>query len=170
MGSQAVENEPVGVIGRLMQELGKLPGIGPKSAERLAHHLLAAARPEVIDSRRRFASDQGADPPVQGVLQPDGERLCSICADPRRDRRALRRGTAARRDGAGALGEISGGVTMCCTAGWRRSTGWGRTVDDRPTAGSRAGRRRAGSHHGDQPHHGGRRDGAVSVDLLDRWA
>jgi len=27
-----------------MEELGKLPGIGPKTAERLAHHLLAASQ------------------------------------------------------------------------------------------------------------------------------
>src|SRR5205085_2351576 len=40
--------EPVGAIARLTHELGKLPGIGPKTAERLTHHLLAASRSEVL--------------------------------------------------------------------------------------------------------------------------
>jgi len=49
VASQAGDGEPIGVIGRLMRELGKLPGIGPKSAERLAHHLLGAPRGYVIE-------------------------------------------------------------------------------------------------------------------------
>ena len=43
-----MSEEPVGVMARAMRELGKLPGIGPKTAERLAHHLLAADRAEVL--------------------------------------------------------------------------------------------------------------------------
>ena len=31
-----------------MQELGKLPGIGPKSAERITHYLLGAGHAEVL--------------------------------------------------------------------------------------------------------------------------
>ena len=40
--------EAAGVIGRLIEELNRLPGIGPKTAERLTHHLLAAPRSEVL--------------------------------------------------------------------------------------------------------------------------
>ena len=43
-----MSSESLGAIARLTQELGKLPGIGPKSAERLTHHLLAADRAEVL--------------------------------------------------------------------------------------------------------------------------
>ena len=43
-----MDSPPQGVIARLAHELGKLPGIGPKSAERLTHHLLAAPRNEVL--------------------------------------------------------------------------------------------------------------------------
>ena len=43
-----MERQPGGVIGRLTEELGKLPGIGPKTAERLTHHLLAADRATVL--------------------------------------------------------------------------------------------------------------------------
>jgi hypothetical protein len=47
-----VDSPPQGVIARLARELGKLPGVGTKSAERLTHHLLAAhaARPEALTS------------------------------------------------------------------------------------------------------------------------
>ena len=40
--------EAAGVISRLMEEFGKLPGIGPKTAERLTHYLLAADRTEAL--------------------------------------------------------------------------------------------------------------------------
>jgi 3-methyladenine DNA glycosylase/8-oxoguanine DNA glycosylase len=40
--------EPPGAIARLMEELGKLPGIGPKSAERITHFLLSAGSKEVL--------------------------------------------------------------------------------------------------------------------------
>ena len=36
--------EATGVIAGLLTELAKLPGVGPKSAERIAHHLLAGDR------------------------------------------------------------------------------------------------------------------------------
>ena len=40
--------EAGGAIARLTQELGKLPGIGPKTAERLTHFLLAASSDQVL--------------------------------------------------------------------------------------------------------------------------
>ena len=43
-----MDTEPVGAIAVLMRELGKLPGIGPKTAERLTHHLLGAGRAAVL--------------------------------------------------------------------------------------------------------------------------
>jgi recombination protein RecR len=38
----------MGTIERLMEELGKLPGIGPKSAERITHFLLATETKDVL--------------------------------------------------------------------------------------------------------------------------
>jgi recombination protein RecR len=82
---RGTENEPVGAIARLTHELGKLPGIGPKTAERLTHHLLAAGRAEVLalaDALRAVIED------VRRCRQccnlTEGE-LCPLCADPRRD-------------------------------------------------------------------------------------
>jgi recombination protein RecR len=74
-----------GVIQDLIDELGRLPGVGPKSAQRIAFHLLqsdpvdvrrlAAALIEVME-KVRFCS-------VCGNVSADEQ--CKICRDPRRD-------------------------------------------------------------------------------------
>jgi recombination protein RecR len=81
----AVASEPVGVIGRLIRELGRLPGIGPKTAERLAHHLLAADRDVVFalaDALRSVKESIRLCSQCCGLAEGD---LCPICADPARD-------------------------------------------------------------------------------------
>jgi len=77
--------EASGAVARLMQEFGKLPGIGPKSAERLTHYLLTASRREVLalaDALRAVAEQ--VRPCRQCYNLTEGE-LCGICSDPRRD-------------------------------------------------------------------------------------
>lgn len=75
-----------GPVQDLIDELGKLPGVGPKSAQRIAFHLLQVEPPEIdrlqavlqkIRDGVRFCAQCGT--------VADGE-LCRICADPRRDR------------------------------------------------------------------------------------
>jgi recombination protein RecR len=80
-----VDTEPVGVIARLMSELGKLPGIGPKSAERLAHHLLQAPRPEVFALADALRAVKEQIRPCQVCCNPTEDDLCSVCSDARRD-------------------------------------------------------------------------------------
>jgi recombination protein RecR len=80
-----VGTESNGAIGRLTAELGKLPGIGPKSAERLTHHLLGADRDSVLalaDALR--AVKENIQLCRQCCNLTEGE-LCSICSDSRRD-------------------------------------------------------------------------------------
>jgi recombination protein RecR len=74
-----------GVVQDLIDELGRLPGVGPKSAQRIAFHLLAADPVDVrrlaqvlveVKERVRFCSVCG------NVAEED---VCRICRDPRRD-------------------------------------------------------------------------------------
>ena len=76
-------------VGRLIDELAKLPGIGRKSAERLAYHLLRVHQSEAL----------GLADAIRDVRQnvrycsvcfnlAEGER-CAICSDPKRDQTQL---------------------------------------------------------------------------------
>jgi recombination protein RecR len=77
------------IIDQLAGELARLPGIGPKTALRLIHHLLKGS-PE--DTRRlsRLVRDL-ADKvhPCARCGNFSDEELCAVCADPRRDQRLL---------------------------------------------------------------------------------
>jgi recombination protein RecR len=78
-----------GVVQDLIDELGRLPGVGPKSAQRIAFHLLAADPADVrrladalteVKEKVRFCRTCG------NVAQ---DEQCRICADPRRDPHVL---------------------------------------------------------------------------------
>ncbi len=69
----------------LIDELGRLPGVGPKSAQRIAFHILQAEPADVrrlaqalleVKAKVRFCATCG------NVAQ---EELCGICRDSRRD-------------------------------------------------------------------------------------
>jgi recombination protein RecR len=75
-----------GPLERLLAELAKLPGIGPKTAARLAHHLL-----KLPATRARELAEAIVD--VKEKLfhcsicnAITAAEPCAICADPRRDR------------------------------------------------------------------------------------
>jgi len=74
-----------GAIQDLIDELGRLPGIGPKSAQRIAFHIIQSERVDVtrlvdvlrtVKERVKFCT-------VCGNISE--EDLCRICRDPRRD-------------------------------------------------------------------------------------
>jgi recombination protein RecR len=74
-----------GVVQDLIDELGKLPNVGPKSAQRIAFHLLAADAADVrrlaqvlleVKDKVRFCAICG------NVAEAE---QCRICLDPRRD-------------------------------------------------------------------------------------
>ncbi len=74
-----------GIVQELIDELGRLPGIGPKSAQRIAFHILQTESFDVsrlasvlieVREKVRFCEICG------NVTQ---EVTCSICRDPRRD-------------------------------------------------------------------------------------
>jgi recombination protein RecR len=78
-----------GVVQDLIDELGRLPGVGPKSAQRIAFHLLQADEPDVrrlaevlieVKARVKFCS-------ICFNVSEDDQ--CRICRDPRRDQTIL---------------------------------------------------------------------------------
>lgn len=77
------------LIGQLIEALRCLPGVGPKSAQRMAYHLL---------EREREAARRLADVLIQAVEQVghcqqcrtlSEAELCDICASPKRERGLL---------------------------------------------------------------------------------
>ncbi len=74
-----------GVVQDLIDELGRLPGVGPKSAQRIAFHLLQADPADVrrladvlveVKQRVKFCTT---------CFNVSEEEQCRICRDPRRD-------------------------------------------------------------------------------------
>jgi recombination protein RecR len=74
-------------VDRLSTALGRLPGIGAKSAERLAHHLLKCPVGEALElaDAIKAAKDQIRHCQVCFHLTEVEEPVCAICRDPRRD-------------------------------------------------------------------------------------
>jgi len=73
-------------IGRLIESFQKLPGIGPKTAQRLALFVLKLSREEVAAMARALveAREKTRYCSVCGNFS-EGE-FCAVCRDPRRDR------------------------------------------------------------------------------------
>ena len=76
-------------IERLVGHLGKLPGLGPRSARRAALHLLERREShlEPLLTALRTAAESVGPCGVCGNL--DARDPCAICADPERDRSAI---------------------------------------------------------------------------------
>jgi recombination protein RecR len=76
-----------GVVERLIELLGRLPGVGAKSAERLAHHLLKTSAEEALalaEAIRAVKERMGYCSQCHHLTEA-GLELCQICRDPRRD-------------------------------------------------------------------------------------
>jgi recombination protein RecR len=76
-----------GTVDRLLQALGRLPGIGARSAERLAHHILKCPPEEALAlaDAIREAKEQIRHCTSCFHITEAGQELCAICRDPRRD-------------------------------------------------------------------------------------
>ncbi|MDP7161859.1 MAG: recombination mediator RecR [Phycisphaerae bacterium] len=71
-------------IERLMTELGKLPGIGARTAERLAFHILKSSRDEALGLAEAIRDVKTNIRPCSCCFNLAEGELCAICADPRR--------------------------------------------------------------------------------------
>lgn len=80
-------------LARLIQELSKLPGVGEKTAARLAFHLLKTKKEDVLalaDSVGRLREEMGLCRACFGLSEvgPQGDErgICAVCRDSRRER------------------------------------------------------------------------------------
>jgi len=78
-----------GPIQDLIDELGRLPGIGPKGAQRIAFHILTTDKSDVerlahalreVTEKVRFCDS---------CFNISAEETCRVCRDPRRDRTSI---------------------------------------------------------------------------------
>jgi recombination protein RecR len=70
---------------RLIRELGKLPGIGPKSAQRLAFHLFNSSEDEVRELAEALLDAKRALRQCRICFNITDEEVCSVCGDAQRD-------------------------------------------------------------------------------------
>lgn len=70
---------------RLVAELSRLPGIGPRSAQRLAFHLLKAPRERTTALADALTQVAERLRPCSRCFSFAEAELCPLCADPRRD-------------------------------------------------------------------------------------
>jgi len=74
------------VVEHLMQCLARLPGVGPKTSERLAYWLLRTSKDEALGLARAIEAARDAILVCRQCFNLDEVDPCSVCADPQRDR------------------------------------------------------------------------------------
>lgn len=74
-----------GPVQDLIDELGRLPGVGPKSAQRIAFHLLAAEPADVTRLQEVLQRVKEGVVFCEVCGNVSEEETCRICRDPRRD-------------------------------------------------------------------------------------
>lgn len=76
-------------IKRLIAELAKLPGIGEKTAARLANYILRATPDDVEKLAESLVEVKRKIRLCKVCLNPSEEDVCPICANPARDRHII---------------------------------------------------------------------------------
>jgi recombination protein RecR len=74
-----------GPIQDLVDELGRLPGVGPKSAQRIAFHLLKVPTDDALRLAKAIIEVKERAVLCATCFNVSMSEQCSICADPRRD-------------------------------------------------------------------------------------
>ena len=72
-------------LNKLIEEFGRLPGIGPKTAERLAFHILKADAPEAMKLADAIRDVKTRIKRCRVCWNLSEDVVCQICADPQRD-------------------------------------------------------------------------------------
>jgi recombination protein RecR len=73
-------------IERVIEEFAKLPGVGPKSAERLTFHLLRSSRASPEALGKALLAMRGELKYCRECQMVSVEEMCPVCMDPARDK------------------------------------------------------------------------------------
>jgi len=76
-------------IETLIERLNRLPGVGPKTAERLAFHLLRVEEQEAMELARAIEAVRAAVKSCSVCFQLDASDPCSVCIDETREQDML---------------------------------------------------------------------------------
>lgn len=76
-------------LGGLLERLSRLPGIGPKSAQRIAFHLLSVPKEEALSLARAIVDLKEKVHYCKVCFNITEGEICGVCADERRDRSTI---------------------------------------------------------------------------------
>jgi len=81
------DEHPFGpAVGRLVNEFGSLPGIGRKTAERLANHIVGCSKRDALALADAIRLVKDTVRHCSLCFNLTDQELCSVCRDSRRDR------------------------------------------------------------------------------------
>ncbi len=88
--SRPANPHPFGrAMSHLIEELAKLPGIGQKSAERLAHHILRSSEAEAEELASAIRQVKTSVRPCSICFNLTENDVCSICRNPQRNKEVV---------------------------------------------------------------------------------
>ena len=76
-------------ISRLIEQFSRLPGIGPKSAQRLAFHLISMPKEQVYELAQSIVEARDDVRYCAQCCTLTDQEVCPICANPDRDHRTI---------------------------------------------------------------------------------
>lgn len=76
-------------LARLMQELEKLPGVGPKTAQRLAFYILSRPKEEILSLAKAIVDVKERIMTCRRCFNFSEEELCPICKDENREQSTI---------------------------------------------------------------------------------
>lgn len=82
-------NEYSTAVNELIEQLGRLPGVGRKSAERIAYHLLRVPQTEAISLADAIRNVRENVTTCRTCFNLAEGPLCNICSDPNREQNRL---------------------------------------------------------------------------------
>ena len=90
MAQKIEETHPFGpAVARLVEQFSRLPGIGKKSAERLAHHILGCPRVEAMALAEAIQNVKESIRYCQKCFNLTESELCRICSSEQRNKQVV---------------------------------------------------------------------------------